>query len=155
MFIVVVLFYDDYIQISKVHSKLVMRYFQHDKWNLNRVWNWCAMVAKPVTITLIIKMASEVGPLLLCCCRKFLTSNDFGGRLSAKQASLTVGYPRTRTRIYKSTVYHRERAGGKMSGGPQVYKYPLAVHKGRFCKMSLKWKQILQKSNQKFGIKES
>ena len=84
------------------------------------------MVAKHGTIFLIMKMASKVGPLPSCYCMDFLTSNDFGGRLSANPTSLTVGYSRTRTRIYKSMVYRRERASGKTLGGPQVYKYPLA-----------------------------
>ena len=60
-----------------------------------------------------------------CFCMKFLTSNDFGGRLSAKSESLTVGYSRTRTQIFKITAYCRKRIGGKSLGGPQVYKYPL------------------------------
>ena len=58
---------------------------------------------------------------------KFLTSNDFGGRLSAKPESLTVGYLRTRTRMHRITAYRRERASVKTLGGPQVYKYPLVL----------------------------
>ena len=83
-------------------------------------------MAKPCTIVLIMKMVSEVGPLSSFCCTRFFTSNDFGGRISAKPASLIVVYTRTRTRIYKSTAYRRERTSGKTLGGPQVYKDPLA-----------------------------
>ena len=63
----------------------------------------CEMAEKPGTVVVIMEMESEVGPLSSCCCMKFLTSNDFGGRLSAKPASLTVVYSRTITWIYKST----------------------------------------------------
>ena len=52
------------------------------------------MVAKTGTFVLIMKLASEVGPLSSCFCMKFLTSNDFGGRLPAKPAILKVGYLR-------------------------------------------------------------
>ena len=117
-----------YSNFKNGRSNLGTRYHQNDTFNLNRVHNVCAMVAKPGTIVLIMKMAYEVGPLSSCCCMKFLTSNDFGGRLSAKPVRLAVGYLRTRIWIYKSTEYCRERASGKMLGGPQVYKYPLAHH---------------------------
>ena len=70
---------------------LVHIIFQHDTLNLNRVHNGRAMVAKPGTIELIMKMASEVGQLLSCCCIKFLTSNDFEGRISAKPEVFMVG----------------------------------------------------------------
>ena len=122
---VVLLFYDDFIKISKNLLNLVTRYHQDGICNLNRVQNGCAMVIKPSIIVLISKIASKVGPLLLVCCMNFLTSNDFGGRLSAKPASLTVGYLRTKAWIYKSTAYCREITTGKMLGGTQVYKYPL------------------------------
>ena len=112
-------------KFKNVRSNTGTRYFQHDTWNLNRVCNGCTMVEKPGTIVLIMKMASKVGPLSLCFCMKFLTSNDFGGRLSANPSSLTVGYSRTRTRIYKSTAYRRESESSKTLGGTQIYKYPL------------------------------
>ena len=114
-----------YSNFKKGHSNLGTPYCQHGTCNLNRLRNGCAMVEKPGTIVLIMIMAFEVGPFSSCCCMKFLTSNDFGGRISSKPASLTVGYSRTRTRIYKSTAYRRERASGKMLGSLQVYKYPL------------------------------
>ena len=60
------------------------------------------MVEKLGTIVLIMKMESKVGPFSLCCCMRFLTLNDFGGRLSANPESLVVGYLRKRTWIYKS-----------------------------------------------------
>ena len=75
---------------------------------------------KPGTIILIMEMASEVGPLLLCCCMKFLTPNDFGGRISANPVSSTDEYLRTRNRIDKIIVYRRERNSGNMLGGPQA-----------------------------------
>ena len=115
-------------KFQKGHWNLGTHYRQHDTCNLNRVRNGCAMVAKPGTIVLIMKMASKVGPLWLFCCMKFLRSNDFGGRLSAKPEILMVGYSRTRTRIYKSTAYCRESTSGKTLGGTRVYKYPLAHH---------------------------
>ena len=59
---------------------------------------------------------------------EFLTSNNFGGRLSAKPSIFTVGYSRTITWIYKVTAYLRERTSGKTLGGPQVYKYFLELH---------------------------
>ena len=127
MFIFVVLLYDDYSNFKKGHSNLGTRYRQHGTCSLNRVRSGCAMVAKPGTIVLIMKMASEVGPLSLCCCMKFLISNDFGGRLSAKPASLPVRYSSTRTWIYKSTAYRRERTSGKTLGGHHVYKYLLVL----------------------------
>ena len=83
------------------------------------------MVAKPGIIVLIMKMESEVGPLSSCCCMIFLTSNDFGVRISVNPENLTVGYSRTRTQIYKRTAYLRGSSSGKTLGGPQVYKYPL------------------------------
>ena len=95
------------------------------------------MVAKPGTIILIKKMASKVGPLLSCFCMEFLTSNYFGGRLSAKPAILMVGYLRTRTRIHKSTEYHRERASGKTLGGPKVYKYTIVIQGWVFIRLPL------------------
>ena len=95
------------------------------------------MVAKPGTIILIKKIASEVGPLLSCFCMEFLTSNYFGGRLSAKPAILMVGYLRTRTRIHKSTEYRRERASGKTLGGPKVYKYTIVIQGWVFIRLPL------------------
>ena len=89
------------------------------------------MVAEPGTIVLIMKMESEVGPLLSCCCVKFLTSNDFGKRLSANPESLIGGCLSKRAHIYKRKVYRRERKIRKTLGGPQVYKYPLVPS---FCK---------------------
>ena len=80
------------------------------------------MMEKPVTIVLIMKMASVVGILSSCYCMKFLTSSDFGGRISSQPARLTVGYLRTRTGIYKSMAYLKERTSSKTLGGPQVYK---------------------------------
>ena len=115
-----------YLNFKKVHSKLVTHYFQHKTCNLNRVRNGYTMVTKPGTIFLIMKMASKVGPILSCFCMKFLASNNFGGRLSAKPASLTVGYLRTRTRIYKSREYCRGITSGNTLDIPQVYKHPLA-----------------------------
>ena len=102
-----------YSNFKKYHSNLGTHYRQHDTCNLNRVRNGCAMVAKPGTIVLIMKIAYKVEPLPSCCCMIFLTSNDLEGNISAKPTSLTVGYSRTRTRIYKSTAYRRERASGK------------------------------------------
>ena len=107
-------------KFQKGHSNLSTRYRQHDKCNLDRVRNGCAMAAKPGNIVLIMKMASEVGTFLSSCCMKFLTSNDFGGRLSAKPAILTVGYSITRTQIYKITAYRRELPSGKTLGRTQV-----------------------------------
>ena len=49
------------------------------------------MVAKPGTIFLIMKMASEVGPLSSCCCMIFLTSNDFGGGAFDQASELDGG----------------------------------------------------------------
>ena len=48
-----------------------MNYLQHDTFNLNMLRAGSAMVAKPGTIVLIMKVASKVGLLLLCCCMKF------------------------------------------------------------------------------------
>ena len=107
-------------KFQKVHSNLGTRYLQHDTCNLNRVHNGCTMVVKPGTIVLINKMASEVGLLSFFCCKNLLTSNEFGARLSSKPESLTVGYSRTRTWIYKITAYFRERASVKTLGGPQI-----------------------------------
>ena len=101
------LFYDESIQFKKCRSNLVMHYRHHDTGNLNKLLNRCAMVVKPGTDFLIIKMASKVGPLPSCYCMKFLISNDFVGSLSAKLESLTVGCSSTRNRIYKHTVYRR------------------------------------------------
>ena len=111
---------------QKYRSNFGTRYLQHDTFNFNRVQNGCTMVAKTGTIVLIMKIAYKVEPLPSCCCMIFLTSNDLEGNISAKPTSLTVGYSRTRTRIYKSTAYRRDTASGKTLGGPQVYKYPLA-----------------------------
>ena len=71
---------------------------------------------KPGTIVLIMKMESEVGPLLLCCCMKFLTPNYFGERISANPVSSIDEYLRTRNRIDKIIVYRRERKSGKTLG---------------------------------------
>ena len=125
-----------YSNFKKFHSNLGTRYLQYDTCNLNRVRNGGAMETKPGTIVLIMKIASEVGPLSSCCCMKFLTSNDFGGGGSANPESLTVVYLIKRTWVYKSTAYRRERASGKTLGGPQVYKYPIAVKLGYQFKFS-------------------
>ena len=85
------------------------------------------MVDKSGTIVLIMKIASKVGPFFSCCCMMSLTSNYFGERLSSKPESLTVGYSRTRTRIYKGRAYCRERASSERIGGPQDLKYPILV----------------------------
>ena len=62
-------------------------------WNVqfDRICNGCAMVTETGTIVLIMKMASKFGSLSSFCCMKFLTSNDFGGRLSDNPVSLKVG----------------------------------------------------------------
>ena len=125
VFIFVVLLYDDYSNFKKGHSNLGTRYRQHGTCSLNRVRSGCAMVVKPGTFFLIMKMVSEVGTFSPCCYMRSLTPNDLGGRLSAKPASLTVRYLRTRTWIYKITAYRRKMKSLKMLEGPQVYNYPL------------------------------
>ena len=54
------------LEFQKRYSNLGIRYCQHDTCNLNRARNGCAIVAKPGTIVLIMKITSEVGPLLSC-----------------------------------------------------------------------------------------
>ena len=115
-----------YSNFKKGHSKVGTHFWKNDTWNLSRVRNGCAMVEKSGTIVLIIIMAFENGQLSSCCCMEFLTPNEYVGRLFANPVSLSTGYLRTRTKIYKSTANCRERASGKKLGSTLNYKYPLS-----------------------------